>query len=208
MKRILSIFVQIIFILFSVIILAMGINPIHGIVMNLVHKLVGKAYESDFFLNLQFASLVSIIFYVNFFIVQPAEKTYGWYLVLHPRARRIADRAFSLVHGIGNDLPFYKAVGEYIHLRSKRIAEIDCQSDKDMLLMILNIAYDNLLFSAFKWKDFSSGNVFKDVFDSASLELKKLGIVVDTNTAYREINKTLLFAREIANDPPYEQDNE
>lgn len=202
MKKMPDVLMWIFLICFFIIIIIIGIDSVFECLSWFVRAFTNKECSFE-----RFALITLTISGFIYYFIYSAKNKYGWYLILHTRAKRIAKRARSLVPD-GSDLAFYLSFGEYLRLRSKSISEINCQSDKDILLTILNITYDNLLLSGFEGTDtlgYLFRNSFYDMFDSSCEKLKELGIVVNRDAAYEEIKKSRNFAKQIAEEPSVEE---
>ena len=187
--------------LIAIILITMGFKSLSEMLIWIVHIVTDKTYTDERFV---FASL-AILGFIYYFI-HSANRKYGWYLALHPKAKRIAKRARSLVQ-CGDDFAFYLSFGEYIRVRPNEIPGIDCQSDKDMLLTILKYSYDNLLLSGFNGANthgYLYRNSFFDIFRKTCEKLKGLGIIVSQDSALDEINKSINFAEQVHQDPVFE----
>ena len=202
MKKMPDVLMWIFLICFFIIIIIIGIDSVFECLSWFVRAFTNKECSFE-----RFALITLTISGFIYYFIYSAKNKYGWYLILHTRAKRIAKRARSLVPD-GSDLAFYLSFGEYLRLGSKSISEINCQSDKDILLTILNITYDNLLLSGFEGTDtlgYLFRNSFYDMFDSSCEKLKELGIVVNRDAAYEEIKKSRNFAKQIAEEPSVEE---
>lgn len=204
MKKMPDVLMWIFLICFFIIIIIMGIDSVFECLSWFVRAFTNKECSFE-----RFALITLTISGFIYYFIYSAKNKYGWYLILHTRAKRIAKRARSLVPD-GSDLAFYLSFGEYLRLRSKSISEINCQSDKDILLTILNITYDNLLLSGFEGTDtlgYLFRNSFYDMFDSSCEKLKELGIVVNRDAAYEEIKNREILQNRLRKSHPLKSKN-